>query len=61
MNPAMPFLCRREPTEHEEVAAAEGAAEGKEEPMKRLLNRVARTDEPEIDRSAVRTTGGEHT
>jgi hypothetical protein len=58
---AAPFLCRREPTEQEEVAAAERATERKEEPVKRLLHTVARAYQPEIDRLAVGTTGGEHT
>jgi hypothetical protein len=61
MNATTSFLCRREPTEYEEVTATEGAAEGKEEPVKRLLYSVARAYQPEIDRLAVGTTGGEHT
>ncbi len=43
------------------MTATEGAAEGKEEPVKRLLYSVARAYQPEIDRLAVGTTGGEHT
>ena len=54
-------LGESDPSKQEEMAAAERAAVGQNDPVQRFLDGVADAYASKIDRSAIGTAGGEHT